>query len=466
MPTTHELRQPTRSRAVMALLASAQLIVAVDFDIVFVALPEIGRDLGFTPQSLQWVVSAYTVALGGCLLLGGRAADRLGGRGVFLAGAAIFGVTSLAGGLATVPEVLVTARAVQGFGAALLIPSSLKLINVSFAEGPARTRALAVWGIAGSSGAAVGALGGGVLTGFFGWEWVLHVNVPFTLIAVTAGIALLPDDHAPSARGFDLPGAALATAGSTLVVFGLVNGPESDWASFGGIGCLALGIALLAAFFALERRTSDALVPLRLFANRHLAVAVVVAFLFMSAIATQYYLFTTYLQDVLGYGPLATGFGFLPLSLLSMVGSGVVFPRVLNRWGLRTALSLGMAGFGLSMAIIATCMSADGSYWALLPGMVVWALFAGLGFPPIFLAASTGTGAEEQGVAGALASTSQYIGGAVGLAVLVGIANSVAEGATHLAGLRAAGWTGTVFVIAGTCAALSLPRLSGKGSTS
>lgn len=458
MPTTHDLRKPLRSRAVLALLASAQLIVAVDFDIVFVALPEIGRELGFSAQSLQWVVSAYTVALGGCLLVGGRAADRLGGRGVFLTGAAIFGFASLAGGLATRPDVLVVARAVQGLGAALLIPATLKLINASFAEGAARTRALAIWGIAGSSGAAVGALGGGVLTGFLGWEWVLFVNVPFTLIAVVAGFALLPADRTPYVRGFDLRGAALATAGSTLVVFGLVNGPEAGWATFRAVGCLILGTALLGVFFVLERRTPDALVPLRMFTNHNLAVAVVVAFLFMSAIATQYYLFTTYLQEVLGYGALATGFGFLPLSLLSMVGSGVVFPRALNRWGLRTVLFTGVAGFGLSMAIIATCMSTDGTYWALLPGMVVWALFAGLAFPPIFLAASTGTSADEQGVAAALTSTSQYIGGAVGLAVLVGIANTVADGSTQLDGLRTAGWAGTAVVLAGAAATLSLPK--------
>lgn len=231
MSITHDLQRPARPRAVLALLASAQLIVAVDFDIVFVALPQIGHELDFSAQSLQWVVSAYTVVLGGFLLIGGRAADRVGGRRVFLAGAAIFGTASLAGGLAGLPGLLVAARAVQGLGAALLIPSTLKLISTSFAEGPARTQALAVWGLAGSSGAAVGALGGGVLTGLLGWEWVLFVNVPFTLIVVVAGFSLLPGDRISNARGFDVRGATLATAGSTLVVFGLVNGPETGWAT-------------------------------------------------------------------------------------------------------------------------------------------------------------------------------------------------------------------------------------------
>ncbi|MER5391885.1 MFS transporter, partial [Saccharopolyspora sp. NPDC002686] len=339
--THHDLREPTsrkhRPRAVLALLALAQLVVAVDFDIVFVALPEIGRELAFSPQSLQWVVSAYTVALGGFLLAGGRAADRLGARRVFLVGAVLFGISSLFGGLAAGPEMLVASRAVQGLGAALLIPSTLKLINTNFAEGPARTNALAVWGIAGSSGAALGALGGGVLTGFLGWEWVLFVNVPFTILATIAGFTLLPADRkhvGTDFRDFDLPGAALATAGSTSVVFELVNGPETGWATFRAAGCLILGAGLLVAFFALERRSRNALVPLHMFRNRNLAVAVAVVFAFMSAIATQYYVFTTYLQEVLGYGALTTGLGFLPMSVLSMIGSGVLFPPPVEALGI------------------------------------------------------------------------------------------------------------------------------------
>ncbi|WP_461152290.1 MFS transporter [Saccharopolyspora tripterygii] len=488
MSTTHRDIQETtppsrkhRPRAVLALLALAQLIVAVDFDIVFVALPQIGRELGFSVQSLQWVVSAYTVTLGGCLLVGGRAADRLGARHVFVAGTVIFGLSSLVGGLATRPEMLVAARAVQGLGAALLIPSTLKLINTSFEEGPARTGALAVWGIAGSSGAALGALGGGVLTGFLGWEWVLFVNVPFTLVALAAGFALLPTDRGrgrPNVSGFDLPGALLATAGSTLVVFGLVSGPESGWMTFRATGCLVFGVALLAVFLLLERRASHALVPLRMFRNRNLAVATAVAFVFMSAIATEYYVFTTYMQEVLGYSALATGLGFLPLSVLSMIGSGVVFPRLLKRWGLRVTLFTGMAGFGVSMAIFSTGISNGGSYWTAFPGVIAWALFAGIGFPPIFLAASTGTDADEQGVAAALASTSQYIGGAVGLAVLVGIANTVAGTATAAAGasvslhdalvdgLRTAGWVGTAVMVAGALLALAIPRDTASTSRS
>ncbi|MDA3627374.1 MFS transporter [Saccharopolyspora sp. WRP15-2] len=459
--THHDLREPTsrkhRPRAVLALLALAQLVVAVDFDIVFVALPEIGRELAFSPQSLQWVVSAYTVALGGFLLAGGRAADRLGARRVFLVGAVLFGISSLFGGLAAGPEMLVAARAVQGLGAALLIPSTLKLINTNFAEGPARTNALAVWGIAGSSGAALGALGGGVLTGFLGWEWVLFVNVPFTILATIAGFTLLPADRkrvGPDFRDFDLPGAALATAGSTSVVFGLVNGPEIGWATFRAAGCLILGAGLLVAFFALERRSRNALVPLQMFRNRNLAVAVAVVFAFMSAIATQYYVFTTYLQEVLGYGALTTGLGFLPMSVLSMIGSGVLFPRLLKRWGLRVALFTGMAGFGVAMGIFAACLTPDGSYWAVFPGVIAWALFAGIGFPPIFLAASTGTNAEQQGVAAALTSTSQYIGGAVGLAVLVGIANTI--GGAH--GLQTAGWIGAAAMVATAFLTLAIPR--------
>ncbi|WP_220729898.1 MFS transporter [Streptomyces radicis] len=448
----------TRPGLTLALLALAQFIIAVDFDIVFVALPEIQRDLGFSDQSLQWVISAYTVALGGFLLLGGRAADRLGARRTFIVGLALFGVASLCGGLASDPGVLVSSRAAQGLGGAMLTPATLKLIGLNFAEGPERIRAMAVWGIAGSSGAAVGALGGGVLTNYLGWEWVLWVNVPVAALGLVAVPRLLRADERPTTGvgGFDLPGAVVATLGSTLVVFGLVSGPDEGWGSLRGGGALVVGLALLGVFLLIESRSRDALVPLRMFHNRSLPTAMILVFIFMSTISTQYYLFTDYLQNVLDYSALRTGLAFLPLSILSMLGSGKLVPVMLQRWGMRVTLFVGMFGFGVAMALVSIGMSPDGSYWAVFPGVCLWALSAGIAFPPIYMAASSETPPAEHGVASALASTSQYIGGAVGLAALVAVANAGIGGDSESApvsdvvdGLQLAGWTGAVAAAAG-----------------
>lgn len=445
--------QPQRTGARLALLAATQFLVATDFDIVFVALPSIGRDLGFTTATLQWVISAYTVVLGGFLLLGGRAADRLGARRVFVAGLLIFGLSSLAGGFATSSAALVAARAVQGLGAALLTPASLKLISAGFAEGPERNRAFAVWGVAGSAGAAVGALAGGVLTHALGWQAVLLVNVPVTAAAAAAAFVVLAHDGPRIPGAFDLPGAILATLGSSLVVFGLV---EASW-TLQGAGAIAAGVLLLAAFAATERRTPDALLPLRLLANRALLQPTVAIFLFMAAVGTSYFLITTYLQDALGYSSLQAGLAFLPLSLMAMLGAGRLFPLLVGRYGVERTLVVGMAGLGVMLAVMATGMAVDGSYWAVLPGFA-WALFAGIAFPALFGAAGSAVPAAEQGVASALVSTSQYIGGAVGMAAIVTLSGlDGAEGAPALVeALRTAGWAAAALVLLGAAAAWGL----------
>lgn len=447
-------RSAPRPGLILTLLALAQFMTAIDFDIVFVALPEIGRQLDFSEQSLQAVVSAYTVVFGGFLLLGGRAADRLGARRVFALGLALFGASSLAAGLASGPAVLVVARAVQGFGAALLTPSTLKLLTTSFAEGPSRNRAMAIWGAAGASGAAVGALGGGVLTDLLGWEWVFFVNVPVVVLALVATPWLLAADaETAGARGFDLPGALVATAGATLVVFGLVSGPDTGWLTVQGGGAVLVGAVLLGLFLLIESRVQDPLVPLRLFANRNVTAAIVVIFVFMGTVGTQYYLFTTYLQTVLGYTPLQAGFAFLPLSVFSMTASAKLVPLMLNRFGIRTTLVTGMLGVAASMVALALGMATTGTYWAVLPGVVLWGTFAGLSFPPIFVAVSTGVAPEQQGVASALASTAQYIGSAVGLAALVAVATAGAAPSAGTAGvvggLQLAGWTAAVVTALG-----------------
>jgi hypothetical protein len=409
----------------LALVAVTQFLVATDFDIVFVALPVIGRALGFSGPDVQWVISAYTVALGGFLLLGGRLADRVGARRVFLVGLALFGAASLVGGFATSPGWLVGARAVQGLGAALLTPATLRLMS-GF---PDRNRAFAVWGVAGSTGAAVGAAGGGVLTSAFGWSSVLWVNVPVVAAALVAAPFVLPRDGEVVAGRFDVLGAALGTLGAVALVFGIVS---STW-WIGGAGLVGLG-----AFWLVERSVRDPLLP----ALPVLGPSLVVL-LFMGAVGTAYYLITTHLQDALGLSVLAAGLGFLPLSALSMIGAGLVFPRLARRFGgdspgaERRVLVIGMAGLAVFLVVLAVGLGGS-SYWTLLPGLG-WALFAGIAFPAVFRAAGAAVPLAHQGVAGAVVSTAQYIGGAVGLAALLAVFDGGVAAALGAAGLALMG---------------------------
>jgi MFS family permease len=453
------------------LLIFAAFIISIDFNIVYVALPDIGHELGFTAQSLQWVVSAYAVGLGGLLLLGGRAVDRLGARRMFVLGLAIFGLASLAGGLAGAPGVLVAARVVQGMGGALLFPATLALINNSFAAGPARNRALSLWGVAGSLGAVAGPMAGGVITNFLGWEWIFFVNAPLTLAAGVAALRVLtPDAGGYAWGGFDLPGALVASAGSTLVVFGLASGPDAGWGSARGAGALVVGGLLLGAFVLIERVARDPLAPPRLFGVRSLVTMMALIFVLMGAINTLHYIFYLDVQEVLGYSALGAGLAFLPMSVMSIVGAAKLLPWLLSRLGMRGALFTGVLGVGLSMAAVAAGMSAGGSYWRLLPGIVLLGLFAGMVYPMVFLASGADVSGNEQGVASALVSTSQQIGGAVGLAALVAVANAgldadagAAPAADLVAGLRTAGWVAAAMAVAGAFLVLRLKRADQRG---
>ncbi|WP_218030742.1 MFS transporter [Streptomyces coelicoflavus] len=454
-----------RTGLMLALLAFAQFIVAVDYNIVFVALPEIGSALGFSTQSLQWVVSAYAVAFGGFLLLGGRAVDRLGARRMFILGLVIFGLSCLLGGFAESPGVLIMARAVQGFGAALLTPATLTLINTRFAEGPERNKALAVWGACGSGGLAAGALLGGVLTDAWGWEWVLFVLVPLALFAAAAAPGTLaPDERGSDARGsFDAVGAILTTAGSSLLVLGLVSGPEAGWGSVRGAGSIVAGIVILAVFTLVENKTSNPLVPLRLFGNRSLVTAILIILVFQSALGGSYYIFTNYLQGVLGYDALEAGLAFVPLTIISMGASLKLAGLLLGSWGPRATLFTGMAVNGIGMIVLAIAMSTGASFWALVPGLIIWGIGGGVTFPAMFVCAASGVAPQEAGVASALATTSQQIGGAAGLAVLVAVATAGLSGdapavADVSDGLRTAMWIGGAASVIGGLLAFTLKK--------
>jgi EmrB/QacA subfamily drug resistance transporter len=456
-------RSPASSQdAILALLAFAMLIVSLDQYIVVVALPAIGRGLGYSAHTLQTVISAYAVASAGFLLIGGRASDLLGRRRVLVAGLALYGVASLAGGLAPSPEVLLVARALQGLGGALVFPATLALINTTFAEGRERNRAVAVWGGTGAAGLVIGVLLGGVLTQAFGWGAVFFVNVPLASVALLLSLTLIPPDRGrENARRFDLPGALSTTVGVTLLVFALVQGPTLGWGSPGVVAGAIGGLLMLGAFALIERRTRDPLVPPRLLANRNLAVSVLIAFLFWATFGSVLYFLTLYFQEVRGYDALQTGLAFLLPTAVVVAGSTLA-GRIVTRCGLRPTLVAALAIGSLGAVALGLAMSPGASYAALVPGLILISVGDGTVFTALFIAAGTGVEDSEQGVASGIASTSASIGAAVGLALLVLIAASGTAGLTA-APLRVAtahGLSHAVLVIAAGIASTAVVALN------
>ncbi|NEB10987.1 MFS transporter [Streptomyces coelicoflavus] len=449
-----------RPALVLALLALAQLITSLDYNIVYVALPEIGESLDFSAQTLQWVVSAYAVVFGGFLLLGGRASDLLGRRRMFVTGLVLYGVGSLLGGLASASEFLVAARAVQGLGGALLFPATLSLVITSFTEGAERNRAMAVWAGAGASGMVLGSLLGGVLTQAFGWEAVFYVNVPLAAVAIVFAHTLIPADGArPAGRSFDLPGALTGTGGATLVVFALVQGPESGWTSAVVVGAAVAGLLLLAAFLVIEVRSAEPLMPLRLFRNRNLSGGVATTFMFMATFGSLLYFLTVYFQGVHGYSALETGVAFLVPMVAGVVGS-TLGGRLMTRFGARPTILGSLVVGAAGTLLLALPMDPSGSYVALVPGLIVLSLGQGALYTSMFAASSAGVDPMEQGIASGIVSTGQQVGGAVGLALLVAVANSLTGDASTGEALREATTDGlrTAVLIAagGMVAALAI----------
>ncbi|QFG21927.1 MFS transporter [Actinomadura sp. WMMB 499] len=450
------VRRPGRA---LALLATAQLIYSLDINIVYVALPELAADLGFSEQTRQWVVSAYVVFAGGFLLLGGRAADLLGRRRMFVLALALYAASSLAGGLADAQGVIVAARAVQGIGGALLLPSTLALIGTLFAEGPPRNRALAVWGGAGASGLTAGALLGGVLTQAFGWPAVFYVNVPLAGAVAVAALLVIPRDEPAGTSGrFDLPGALASTAGATLLVFGLVQGPEIGWAEPAVLGALVLAGASLAAFVLIEWRGADPLLPFGLLRNRSLVVGVTVTFVFMGTFGALPYFLTVLFQDVHGFSALETGLAFLVPSVAIASGTQLG-ARLAGRYGARRTLVAGFGAGVLGTAALAAGFGAGAAFATALPGLVVSGVGQGVVWTAMWIAASTGVPAERQGVANGTASMTLNLGNAIGLAVLTVAANAGTGGRTGDA-LRTAvadgGRTAVLLAAAGMAAGLAV----------
>ena len=416
----------------LAVLCTAFFMVILDVAIVNVALPSIQADLAFSQQNLQWVVSAYALTFGGLLLLGGRTADLLGRRRVFIGGVALFALASLLAGLAPTAALLVSARALQGIGAAAMTPAALSILMTTFREGAERNKALAAWGAVGASGLTIGLLVGGVLTETVGWKWIFLLNVPVGVAVIALTPVLLDETRAVAVtRRFDLAGAATVTAALSLLVYALVEAGSAGWSSPQTVGLTLASVVLLAAFGVIERRSSAPLVPFRIFRLSALLGSNVAGVLFGAAVYGMFFVITLYLQQVLGYSPLDAGFAWLALSLTALVssvgGAGVV-TRIGARVPLVTGLGVAAAGIWLLARVPAHASYASD----LLPALIVTGIGVGLSFVTMSIGALEGVEERDSGLASGLVNTTQQIGGALGVAVLSTIAVS-RSGAFHAA---------------------------------
>ncbi len=443
--------------ALLVLVCLAQLMVILDVSIVNVALPSIKHGLHFSTTGLQWVVNAYTLTFAGFLLLGGRAADLLGRRSVFLAGTALFSLASLACALADSSSLLIAARAVQGIGGAVISPASLAIITTSYTQPGERNRALGIWGAMGGVGGALGALLGGVLTQGLGWPAIFIVNVPIGLLVLTLGPGLIPEgrselDH----KHFDVLGAGLVTGALTALVYGIVRTDTLGWGAPGVIVPLLSGAVLLVLFAIVEGRFARApLVPLPIFRRRLLRAANLVVFLLYAAVFAMWFFLSLYLQQVLHHDALLTGLSFVPMTLAVVLGTSFA-PRLVARFGARSVIAAGMllAAAGL---LVLTGARPGGSYATLvLPGGVLSALGLGLALVPATIVAVSGVPSSQSGLASGLLNSSRLIGGALGLAALSTIAASQTHADVH-AGASGVSALSSGFQLAfGVSAAVSL----------
>ncbi len=457
-----------RSWLVLILLCSAQFMVVLDFSIVNVALPSIQRDLGFSAQNLQWIVSAYSLTFGGFLLLGGRAGDLFGKRRLFMVGLIIFGLASFLGGLAHSQTWLIAARAVQGIGAALVAPISFSLITTTFQEGPARNRALGFVGAVASCGFAAGAILGGVLTAGPGWRWILFVNVPVALVALIVTPLLLSEtSRQEGSRRIDIVGACAVTTGLIALVYALSQGNSVGWGSPQTLGLFAVAIVLLAAFVWIESRVQAPLVRLSIFRLHTLSGANLIGLLAPGVLGATIFILTLYMQEALNYSAITTGISFLPLALVILVASNAVSSFV-PRVGVKRLLLAGMIVMAAGLLLMARISAADSYFTTVLPALVVIGLGIGPSFTLMAIAATEGIANEEQGLASGLLNTSQQVGSGLVLALIVAIAAArtaslnVAGGAVSkqalVSGFQIALIVGAGFAVAGALVALFVIR--------
>jgi EmrB/QacA subfamily drug resistance transporter len=411
----------------LALLLLVQFMVVLDIAIVNVALPSIQVDLGFSQENLQWVISAYALFFGGFLLLGGRAADLLGRRRLFLTGIVLFTTASLMSGLAWSEASLIGARAFQGLGAAIITPAALSILMTTFAEGKERNAALGAWGGVGAFGAVAGVLLGGILTDLLSWEWIFFVNVPVGIVGLALAPFLINESRDATAESYDVPGAVLVTGGLVTLVYAITQANHYGWGSLTTIGLFVASSAILGGFLLWEARAKDPLMPFSIFRLRTLVGANIAGFILGTALFGMFLMLTLYMQQVLGYSAMKTGVAYLAVAGSAIVTSGIA-AQLVNRVGVKPVLIVGMTALTGGLLWF-TQVSVGGSYVAdLLPGFLLVAVGLGFSFVPISIAALAGVQPAEAGLASGLLNTSQQIGGALGIAALSAIATSTTEG--------------------------------------
>ena len=430
-----EMTDRDKSRALL-LLAMTQFVIVIDASIVNVALPSIGSHLHFAQDSLTWVVNAYTLTFGGFLLLGGRMADLLGRRKMFMLGLVVFSLASLLGGLAQSEAWLIVARAVQGLGAAIVSPAALSIITNTFADGPERNRALGIWGAVAGAGGAAGVLLGGILTSGLSWRWVLFVNVPIGITAAAMAPRTLRESRREEAGdSFDIPGAVAVTGGLALLVYAVVEAVNVGWGATRTIVCLIAAVLLLIAFVVIELRRRDPLVPFTIFRLRTLRGANIVGLLVGMSLFSMFFFISLYLQDVLGYSPIQTGIAYLPLAVGIILSAGVASALV-TKLGFKTPLIVGMLFIAGGLIWFSRVPGHGGHFYSdVLGPSLLAAVGLGLAFVPVTIAAVSGIQPNEAGLASGLINTSQQVGGALGLAILATIANSRTLDLLHAGGV-------------------------------
>lgn len=456
----------SRKWLALALLSVVQFMVVLDIAIVNVALPSIQVDLGFSQENLQWVISAYALVFGGFLLLGGRAADLLGRRRIFLLGIVVFTLASLLAGLAWSEASLIGARALQGLGAAIITPAALSILSTTFAEGSERNIALGVWGAVGGFGAAAGVLLGGILTDALSWEWIFFVNVPVGILAFVAAPILLAESRDARVKTFDVPGAVLVTGGLSSLVYAITQAGQEGWLAGETLATFVASLVMLVAFVGWELRHSEPLMRFGILRTRTVAGANVAGFIMGTAMFSMFLMLTLYMQQVLGYSAMKTGIAYLAVAGTAILWSAVA-AQLVTRIGVKPVLTVGMVMLTAGLVYF-TQVSLGGSYLGdLLPGFLLIGVGIGFSFVPISIAALAGIRPAEAGLASGLINTSQQIGGALGIAALSTIATSrtsdaVASGTAMpvalVDGFTAAFLAGVFIAGLGIVAALTLIR--------
>jgi EmrB/QacA subfamily drug resistance transporter len=452
---------------ILAVVATAFFMTILDVSIVNVALPSIARALDFSQANLQWVITAYAITFGGFLLLGGRAADLLGRRRVFIVGVALFTIASLVCGLAQSEGMLIAARAVQGLGGAIISPAALSIVMTSFEEGAERNKALGVWGALGGSGAAVGVLAGGVLTEYLSWRWIFFVNVPVGALVLALTPRIVPESRREGAeRSYDVLGAVLVSSGLALLVYAISRAPIVGWATARTILLLIASGALLAAFLVNERRAHDPLMPFHIFRVRTVAGANIVGFLLGGVLFANFFVLTLYVQDVLGYSAIKTGITFVATAGTAVIAAGIA-QALTTRFGPKPIIVIGLGLLTLAMVWYAQ-IPVHGSFASdLLPGYLLVGVGIAFAYVPVSIASLAGVPEREAGLASGLINTSQQIGGAIGTAIASTIfishfkslriaGNSVAEALTG--GYAWAFWGLAVIGVLALIAALTFIR--------